>query len=61
MEKKLVKCEPCITDDGIYAPINEYRYEDTATLYRLLISKEMFIEAYNRWIKDGGNDATNSV
>lgn len=46
-----VKQEPWIDDDGIWWPLCEYVPEGMVSNYRLLISKEMFIEAYNKWIK----------
>lgn len=46
-----VKQEPEITDDGIYMPEHEYVLEGTCSKYRMVITKEMFIEAYNKWIK----------
>ena len=61
MEKELVKCKPYIADDGIYVPVYDYQYKGDRQLSKLLISKELFVEAYNRWIKDGGNHGTNSV
>lgn len=39
--------EPFVDDYGIYVPSDiDYRY------CKLLITKELFIEAYNRWIAD---------
>lgn len=46
-----VKQEPRIDDDGIWVPMCEYVPEGMVSNYRLVISKEMFIEAYNKWIK----------
>lgn len=46
-----VKQEPRIDDKGIWMPVHEYVPENMVSAYRLLISKEMFIEAYNKWIK----------
>lgn len=45
---------PQIKDDGIYVPINVTAIcsKETAPTYSCLISKKMFIEAYNKWIKD---------
>jgi hypothetical protein len=31
--------------------------EGCASDYRLIISKELFIEAYNKWIKEPNNDS----
>lgn len=46
-----MKQEPYISDKGIWAPVHEYMPEGMASNYRLVISKEMFVEAYNKWIK----------
>ena len=32
-------------------PIEEYVPEGITSLYRMVISKEMFVEAYNKYIK----------
>lgn len=40
--------KPYVGGDGIYIPdSDDFRY------CRMLISKELFIEAYNKWIKGG--------
>ena len=46
-----VKQYPYVDDTGIYAPCEEYVQEGIVANYKLVISKEMFIEAYNKWIK----------
>lgn len=46
-----VKQYPYVGDDGIYTPCEEYVPEDCVSVYKLVISKEMFVEAYNKWIK----------
>ena len=38
--------QPYVGDDGIYIP-----YEYDPSYHRMLISKELFVEAYNKWIK----------
>jgi len=58
MEKQLIQHQPYVADDGIYVPVYRYQYESEAPLYKLLISKEIFVEAYNRWIKEGGHNET---
>jgi hypothetical protein len=35
-----------VDDEGIYVP-----YEQNPIYHKLLISKDLFIEAYNKWIK----------
>lgn len=46
-----VKQEPYVDDNGIWMPYEEYVLEGCASNYRLVLSKEMFVEAYNKWIK----------
>lgn len=41
------KQKPYIDDYGIYVP----EQECTRGLYKCVMTKDMFIEAYNRWIK----------
>lgn len=50
-----MKQYPYVDDTGIYAPCEEYAREGTASNYKLVISKEMFIEAYIKWIKGAEN------
>jgi hypothetical protein len=54
---KYVKQEPYIGDDGIYWPVNDYVPEGCESSYRLLLTKELFIEAYNKWIAGDSNEA----
>jgi hypothetical protein len=42
---------PYVGEDGIYKPCQEYVPEDCDVAYQMIISKEMFVEAYNKWIK----------
>lgn len=49
---KYVKLEPFIDEDSIYIPVEPYVPEGTAGVYRQVISKELFVEAYNKWIKE---------
>ena len=46
-----VKNEPHINDDGIWIPAQSHTPSGTLPVYHLLIPKELFIEAYNKWIK----------
>ena len=52
MDEILIKHEPYVDDRGIWVPINEYTHEALGTAYRCVMTKEMFIEAYNKWIKN---------
>lgn len=47
-----VKQFPFVDDDGIYIPLEEYVPEGCASNYKCVMTKEMFVEAYNKWIKD---------
>ena len=55
-QPQLVKQEPYVDDEGIYVPTEPYVYEGSCSYYRMLISKEMFVEAYNKWIKGDNNE-----
>lgn len=48
-----IKQNPYVGEDGIYVPYEgeEYVPEGCATSYRCVLTKEMFVEAYNKWIK----------
>ena len=47
-----IKQEPYVNDEGIWIPCEEYVQEGCASTYRCVLTKEMFIEAYNKWILD---------
>lgn len=49
--KEYIKNDPYVGDNGIYVPIHEYTQKGTVSLYRCIITKELFVEAYNKWIK----------
>lgn len=46
-----VKQFPFVDDEGIYVPLNEYAPEGCASDYKCIMTKEMFVDAYNKWIK----------
>lgn len=46
-----VKNSAYVDDTGIWVPYHEYSLKGTESDYRLLMSKDLFIEAYNKWIK----------
>ena len=54
-----MKQYPYVDDTGIYVPCKEYTQEGTVSNYKLVISKEMFIEAYIKWIKGAENGQSN--
>lgn len=47
-----VKQEPYVDDYGIHVPEKEYVPQGTCGIYKCIMTKEMFIEAYNKWIKN---------
>ena len=53
---KWIEQKPYINDTGIWVPVEPYVEEGTVSNYKLLISKELFIEAYNKWIKGAENE-----
>lgn len=50
--KEYIKQFPFVDDEGIYVPVNEYAPEGCASNYRCVMTKDMFVEAYNKWIKN---------
>lgn len=51
MDGCYVKQESFVDEYGIYVPVNEYVPEGCQSQYRCILTKEMFIEAYEKWIK----------
>ena len=45
-----IKQEPYIDNEGIWIPVQEYVPAGYASTYRCLITKELFVEAFNKWI-----------
>ena len=45
-----IKQLPFVNNDGIYVPVEEYAPEGMASTYKCIMTKEMFVEAYNKWI-----------
>lgn len=43
---------PYVGDDGFYYPLEPYSKNGCEPYYRCLMTKDMFIEAYNKWIKN---------
>lgn len=50
--KEYVRNSPYVGDDGIYFPVNDYTEKGIESLYKLVIPKQLFVEAYNKWIKE---------
>ena len=50
------KTQPRIDDEGIWMPCNDFVPEGIETRYKLVVPKEIFIEAYNKWIKEGDDE-----
>ena len=51
-EPKYIKQEPKVLDDGIYVPVHPYVEEGVESGYQMIMSREIFVEAYNKYIKD---------
>ena len=51
MSGRYIRQEPYVDNNGIYVPYKEYVLEGTASIYKCIMTREMFIEAYNKWIK----------
>lgn len=56
MSGRYIKQEPYVDNYGIHVPVNEYVPEGSAPIYRCIMTKEMFVEAYNKWIKNANCD-----
>ena len=54
--REYVQNTPYIDDEGIWVPCHTYTLRGTASSYKMLISKELFIEAYNKWIRGKTNE-----
>jgi hypothetical protein len=50
---------PYVDDYGVYVQEREYVPEGTESTYKCVMTKEMFIEAYNKWIKGEENGQSN--
>jgi hypothetical protein len=55
MSGRYIRQEPYVNDYGIYVPLHEYVPEGTASIYQCVMTKEMFVEAYEKWIKPSYN------
>ena len=55
-QEEYVQNPSYIDDDGIWIPYHPYTRKGTASAYKMVISKDLFIEAYNKWIKGENND-----
>ena len=50
--KEWIKNKPYVDEDGIYEPCCEYTQEGIASNYKLIIPKEIFIEAFEKFCKN---------
>ena len=50
-----IKQEPYVNDEGIYVPVNEYVKDGGVSTYRCFLTKALFVEAYNKWIRGEEN------
>lgn len=51
---ELRRAEPYVAEDGIYMPLHDYVYEGVVTEYRLVLTKELFQEAFKEYIVKEG-------
>lgn len=51
-----VEKKPIVNDTGIWVPCEMFVPKGIDCAYNLVMTKEMFIEAYNRWIKGVSNE-----
>lgn len=51
MSVQYFKQEPYVGSDGFYVPEKLYVQDGEPCAYKCIITKKMFIEAYNRWIR----------
>lgn len=47
-----IKQEPYVGEDGIYMPRERYVPKGTQGAYKCILTKEMFVEAYDKWVRD---------
>lgn len=57
MSGRYIRQEPYVNNYGVYIPVAEYVPEGTVSTYQCVMTKEMFIEAYNKWIKNANNNS----
>lgn len=51
MSGRYIRQKPYVSNDGIYVPVHEYVPEGTESMYTCVMTREMFVEAYEKWIK----------
>lgn len=49
-DKKYIKLEPYVDEEAIHIPAVPYAVEGNVAPYKVLITKDLFVEAYNKWI-----------
>lgn len=52
-ERKYIPQYPFVGEDGIYTPCSDYVPEGCRSDYKCILTKEVFVEAYEKWIKKG--------
>jgi hypothetical protein len=55
MSGRYIRQEPYVGEHGIYVPDKEYVPEGCVSTYRCVITREMFVAAYEKWIKPSFN------
>ena len=51
MSGRYIRQEPYVDDHGVYIPEKDYIPEGCVGTYKCVMTKEMFIEAYNKWVR----------
>ena len=51
---------PYMDEDGIYVPVHEYTEDGVCSNFRQIISKELFVEAFNKWISTCNEEPVNT-
>lgn len=57
MNDLYIKQEPYVGEDGIYILLKSYVPKGCFGVYKCVMTKEMFVEAYNKWIKNDIKDS----
>lgn len=51
-----LRAEPIVTDTDILVPVHAYYRVGTTVLYRPIMTKDIFVKAYEQWILGESDD-----
>lgn len=54
-----IKHEPYVGEEAIYIPAVPWAAKGEMVPYKALITKDLFVEAYNKWIKNATAEKSN--